>query len=302
MEQISIPERPTNVEFGGAQRQFLFITTDGGSLYAVRMSSQGATAGTSSNTPPVISQVLHTPGVPGTTDTVCVTARISDDSAVASVTLTYAEGVMQSQTNIVFLETMRASEIKPWSGDGCDNGWTVAWSGTNPFEQRIGAHYGDGNPCGLEFKLGTTNLADSMVTTAQSMDARGASGYLQFWLWADGLAGDMGWTLQLDHGSGYSTRLSELTGANHGWQLYRYDLQPADLVSNLFLRFQFRGGSGDPRIDLDRLSAQVVSAGGNAVSLAMLDDGAHQDGSSGDGLYRRTTFRHRRKVQPSIIT
>ena len=54
------------------------------------MSSRGATDGTSSNTPPVISQVIHTPGVPGTTDTVCVTARVSDNSAVASVTLTYA--------------------------------------------------------------------------------------------------------------------------------------------------------------------------------------------------------------------
>lgn len=249
------------------------------------MSSQGATVSTSSNRPPVIRQVIHTPDVPGTADTVCVTAQVSDDSSVVSVTLAYANEVMQSQTNVVFLETMRASDIKPWSGDGCDNGWTVAWSGTNPFEQRASAQYGDGNPYGLEFKLGTANLIDSMVTTTQGIDARGMSGYIQFWLWADGLAGDMGWTFQLDHGSGYSTRLSELVGANHGWQLYHYDLQPDELVSNLFLRFQFRRGSGDPRIDLDRLSAQVVSAGGDAASLAMLDDGAHQDGASGDGLY-----------------
>jgi hypothetical protein len=137
----------------------------------------------------------------------------------------------------------------------------------------------------LEFKIGTTNLTDSTVTTTQGIDARGTSGYLEFWLWADGLSGNMGWTMQLGNASGYSTRLSELTGANHGWQLYHYDLQPHDLVSNLFLRFQFRGGAGDPRIDLDALSGQVVSAGSRGVSVAMLDDGAHQDGAAGDGIY-----------------
>jgi gluconolactonase len=126
LEQISIPERPTNIEFGGAQRQFLFITTDGGSLYSVRMSSQGTTVSIASNQPPVISAVSLTPGVPGSNDTVCVTARIVDDSSVASVNLTYASGVLQSQTNLVFQETMRSAECKPWNGDGCANAWTVA--------------------------------------------------------------------------------------------------------------------------------------------------------------------------------
>jgi hypothetical protein len=226
-----------------------------------------------------------TPGVAGSNDTVCVGARITGDSPVASVVLTYARGAVQSQTNTVFQETMSATECKPWNGDGCANAWTVAGSGGNPFEQRGGANCGGGNTNGLEFKLGTSNLTDSTVTTAQGIDARGTSGYLEFWLWADGLSGSMGWTMQFGNASGYSTRLSELTGANHGWQLYHYDLQPQDLVSNLFLRFQFRGGAGDPRIDLDSLSLRVVSASSGGFSVAMLDDGAHQDGVAGDGIY-----------------
>jgi hypothetical protein len=171
LEQIAIPERPTNVEFGGAQRQFLFITTEGGSLYAVRMSSQGATSLTVSNTPPVISEVSHTPGVPGTNDTVCVTAQVSDDSSVASVRLTYATGAMQSATNLVFYETMGTSAVKPWSGGGCVNDWTVAWNGSNPFEQRAGANRGAGNTNGLEFKVGTTNLTDSTYPDTSTRDS-----------------------------------------------------------------------------------------------------------------------------------
>jgi len=285
LEQMSIPERPTNLVFGGAQRQFLFITTDGGSLYAVRMSSQGVTASAASNQPPVISAVSLMPDAPRANETVCVTARVVDDVSVSSVLLTYACGALQSQTNLVFEATMRTAESKPWSGDGCANAWTVAWSGGNPFEQPGVANYGGGNPNGLEFKLGTANLTDSTITTAQGIDARGTSGYLEVWLWADGLSGDMGWTMQLGNASGYSTRLSELTGANHGWQRYHYDLQPQDLVSNLFLRFEFRGGAGDPRIDLDSLALRVVVAGAACVSVAMRDDGAHQDGVAGDGIY-----------------
>jgi gluconolactonase len=41
IEQISIAERPTNVEFGGSDRKTLFITTDAGSLYSIRMRVQG---------------------------------------------------------------------------------------------------------------------------------------------------------------------------------------------------------------------------------------------------------------------
>jgi hypothetical protein len=37
LEQIVVPERPTNVKFSGSDRQTLFITTDAGSLYSIRM-------------------------------------------------------------------------------------------------------------------------------------------------------------------------------------------------------------------------------------------------------------------------
>jgi hypothetical protein len=41
VEQISVPARPTNVEFGGSHRKTLFITTDSGSLSSIGMRVQG---------------------------------------------------------------------------------------------------------------------------------------------------------------------------------------------------------------------------------------------------------------------
>ena len=128
-----------------------------------------------------------------------------------------------------------------------------------------------------------------MLAIAGGVDARGRSGSIEFWLWADGLTNDMGWTLQLDAGNGYATRLSELGGINHGWQLYHYDMQRDELVNGLKFRFQFRGGTGDPRIDLDQIGVRIVgvasTGGGLAGSTLMVDDGLHQDGNSGDGVY-----------------
>ena len=60
--------------------------------------------------------------------------------------------------HVVFLETMATTPAKPWTGTGCDNAWTVTFNGANPFEQSTNANYGGGNPCGLQFKQGTTNL------------------------------------------------------------------------------------------------------------------------------------------------
>jgi sugar lactone lactonase YvrE len=44
-EQIAVPERPTNVELGGSDRQTLFITTDAGSLYSIRLRMAGLASG-----------------------------------------------------------------------------------------------------------------------------------------------------------------------------------------------------------------------------------------------------------------
>jgi hypothetical protein len=98
--------------------------------------------------------------------------------------------------------------------------------------------------------------------------------------------GNAGWAFQLNPGSGFVTRLTELTSTNHGWRLYHYDLQAGELVSTLKMRFQFRGGSTESRMDLDQISVKVVTGGGaNSTNVTMLDDGAHHDGAAGDGTY-----------------
>ena len=39
---------------------------------------------------------------------------------------------------------MATTAAKPWIGAGCDNAWTVTFSGGNPFEQATGWNYGPG--------------------------------------------------------------------------------------------------------------------------------------------------------------
>ncbi len=175
----------------------------------------------------------------------------------------------QAATTTVFLETMATNAAKPWTGIGCDNAWTVAFNGGNPFEQETNANYGGGNPCGLTFKNGTTNLSDSMITTTLGIDALGNSGTLSFYMEADSLTGNEGWAMQLNPGSGFTTRLSELTASNHTFQLYTYNLQPGDLVSNLILRFQFSGGSSSNRIQLDDISLTIVTGTTNSTNSAV---------------------------------
>ena len=160
-------------------------------------------------------------------------------------------------TAVVFLETMATNSVKPWTGAGCDNLWTVTYTGSNPFEQGRSANYGSGNTNSLTFKGGTANFSDSMITTAQGINAQGSSGTLQFYIFADGMSGNAGWTMQLNSGGGFTTRTNESSGTNHGWQSYSYYLQPSELVSNLFLRFQFRGGAITNRIFLDQISLTV---------------------------------------------
>jgi len=165
----------------------------------------------------------------------------------------------QAATTTVFSETMANSAVRPWTGTGCDNAWTVSYSGTSPFAQSTNWNYGSGNPCGMQFKQGTAGLSNNMITATSAIPASGSSGYAEFYLWADGQGPNTGWTFQLDAGAGYVTRLSELTGSNHNWQLYHYDLQPGELVSNLHLRFQFAGGATSNRINLDRISVNTVT-------------------------------------------
>ena len=72
--------------------------------------------------------------------------------------------------------------------------------------------------------------------------------------------------------------------ALHTTSLVQPDATLTPLVSGLKMRFQFRGGSGDQRIDLDYITVTVTS-GITPVQVTMSDDGAHGDGAAGDGVY-----------------
>jgi PKD repeat protein/phosphodiesterase/alkaline phosphatase D-like protein len=225
------------------------------------------TLSSSSNQPPVITGLTNTTATAGSP--VWITATVTDNVGVESVTLHYSTGAGSILTNTILLETMATNSAKPWTGTGCDNAWTVTYTGTNCFEQRGQANYGAGNTNGLEFKKGTVNLTDSSITTSNPIDARGNSGTVSFAVWAGVLSTNAGWGMQLDPGTGFTTRLSELTGSNHVYQVYNYSLQPADLVSNLTMRFQFQGSNSNDRIQLDQISLQVVTGGGSWTNVAM---------------------------------
>jgi formylglycine-generating enzyme required for sulfatase activity len=238
----------------------------------------GATNGS-----PVVSNVTNSTATAGSAT--WVTAQVTDDSGIATVRVYFAAGAAASATNTVFQETMATNAVKPWNGTGCDNPWTVTFSGGNPFEQRAGANFPPGNTNGLEFKNGTTNLTDSMVTCGTAIDVRGDSGFAEFRVYADGQGNQSGWAFQLNTGTGYVTRLSELTASNHAWQLYRYTLVASELASNVTMRFQFRGGAVSNRTDLDQISVKSITTGSAWTSLQMLDDGLHGDGAAGDGIF-----------------
>lgn len=267
-----IPAFPagTNVSYSiSAQDEFGNTATDLLRSYTVQSGPP--------NLPPAVASITQWPALPTSAGPVTVSAVVTDDIAVASVVLTYGIGTSLAVTNLSFLETMAANAIKPWSGTGCDNPWTVTFTGNNPFEQRTGANYGSGNANGMEFKGGTANLADSTISSTDTIDAGGSAGCVEFYLMADSQYGTSGWTFQLNAGSGFATRLSELAGTNHAWQLYHYDLETSELVSNLSMRFQFRGGVASNRVDLDQVSLKVVT-GGTLLSNVTMN-------MAGGGLY-----------------
>ncbi len=267
VEQISITPRPTNLAFGGSDRKTLFITTDNGSLYSLQMRVQGLPLNGTTNSSLVITNITQSPVTPTSTEPVTISAQVTGSVSVASVTLTYSTGSGSSVTNTVFTETMATNNIKPWTGAGCNNAWTVTG---NSFEQSTNWNYGAGNACGMQFKQGTANLTNSMITTTAGITATGSSAYAEFYMWANGLTANTGWTFQLNAGTGYVTRVSELTGTNHGYQLYHYDLQAGELVTNLLMRFQFAGGSSSNRMNLDQISLKTVTAGSVSTNIAMI--------------------------------
>ena len=237
---------------------------------------------------PVISTPTRFPLTPTDTDSVWVTATVTDDVGVAGVQLTYSTGSGTATVTTAFTETMcSGSAVKPWTGSGAVNAWTVTGS---YLEQRTGSNYGAGNAYGVEFKGGATlnALTAAMMATTNSINASGSSGYVEFYTQTQTLDGSDGWTFQLDSGSGFVTRLSELSGTSHTWQKYHYDLAAGELVSTLKMRFQFTGGGSgdlDDRIDLDQITVTVTSGGSSTSSVTMYDDGTHGDGLAGDHVY-----------------
>ena len=216
-----------------------------------------------------------------------MTAAVADAVSLTSVTLAYSLNATPLQTNTVFLETMATNSagISPWTGTGADNVWIVSYAGTNnPFSQITNSNVG-GNPCVLQFARGTVTLSDSLITTASGINATGNAAAVDFYLKTANLSSGTGWAFQLDAGAGFVTRLSEVTGNSHSWQLYHYDLLPGERVPNLTLRFQFAGGASTNKIFLDQISVVAVTGGGLWTNVVMADDGLHGDGAAGDGVY-----------------
>ena len=174
--------------------------------------------------------------------------------------LAIGDWMANGQTNRVFLETMGTTAVNPWLGGFTDNLWLVTGNSFTLAASWNCSADTAANSCGFQFKQGAASLTDSMMTTASGISATGAIGYVEFWIKTSGLTPNAGWAFQVNSGSGFVTRLSELTGANHSYQLYHYDLLPGELVSNLILRFQFAGGSSTNRVDLDHILVSLVAA------------------------------------------
>lgn len=225
------------------------------------------------NLPPVILGVTQTPASPTHLDAVTIAVQATDDGGVASAVLDYGIGGGVTQTNTAFLETMATSVAKPWGGTGCDNRWTVAFKSTNPFEQAGNANYGGGNTNGLSFKNGTTNLADSSITTSNAINALGGAGTVTFYLQTSIVSGNAAWAMQLNPGTGFTTRLSGQTSTSQGWQLQSYALESGDFVTNLQMRFLFAEGNVSNRVFLDQIAVKVVTSTAVSSNVVMTQVG-----------------------------
>lgn len=276
----------TNVSVSDAGSYDVVVSNIGGTTTSA---SGVLTVGTGG---PVISSVATGPTTPTYLDDVWVTAAVQAASgqSVQCVRLTYDNGASRSTT--AFSETMRTAAALPWTGDLCDNPWTISASNANNVRQTTGAnHSATGNPCGLDFNKGTANLTDTMVATTNPINTAGNTTSVEFYLATLDLVAGNGWAFQVspDGGATYTTRLGDLSGANHAYQLYHYDLVPEERTANLKLRFQMTGsnpGAGvpSPHVRVDDIVVVSTSPGG-PQTVDMLDDGKHGDGAAGDGIF-----------------
>ena len=246
-------------------------------------------------TPLSISSIVTTPLVPTQLDSPWINARIQANSSsfITSAQLSYNNGA-GAVTNTVFTETMATTATAPmtgWTGTDSVNPWTITnTGGLGNIKQTTAANHGTGNVCGLDMNGGSANAANTMVTTTNAINALGSNGYVEFWVSTSNLTAGLGWNFQLStDGVTWVTRASELTGSNHGYlSVYHYDLIPTERVNTLKIRFQFvgngLGGPSSPSVMIDDIKV-VTTSGNAAVILTMFDDGAHNDGTAGDGFY-----------------
>ena len=245
---------------------------------------------------PAFTSIIKNPATPTSGDNVIVTANVAPPSGrtISQVQLTYSTDA--SSTSTVFSETMATAAVSPWTGTNANNPWTITFSGppTSPFSQTSAANHtasGQGNQFGMEINANAPPIANSTLTTTNAINATGTSGYVEFYIATANLSGVMGWDFQTStDGSTWTTRTSELTGSNHAYTLFHYDLTSAERVSTLKLRFRFAGSgisATQSKVSLDDI--KVVSTNASSpVTITMYDDGAHGDGAAGDGIYGAT--------------
>lgn len=242
---------------------------------------------------PTIASITSTPAAPTVTTPVTITAAVAPPSGrtITSVQLTYSTGA--SATNTVFNETMAAAATTAWAGTNTVYPWTVAFNGppSTPFSQTAAANHtsgGTGNQFGMEVNSNPPDLTKATITTTNAINATSTSGYVEFYMATSNLSSPMGWDFQTStDGTTWTTRSSELTGANHGYQVFPYTLASAERVSTLKLRFRFYGSgiaATHSLISLDDIKV-VTTTGVAPVTVTMLDDGTHGDGAAGDGIY-----------------
>jgi Abnormal spindle-like microcephaly-assoc'd, ASPM-SPD-2-Hydin/Viral BACON domain len=302
---VSTPPASSIVAGGSTIMNVSFTPTTAGSKTAALHiassdSSVGAAfdinlTGTGTTAAPTINFIAATPGAPTNTESPWINAKIlaGSGSTIASAQLSYNGGA-SATTATVFTETMAATAtaaMAGWTGTGSDNPWSVTnTGGLGNVKQTTAANHGSGNLCGLDMNGGSATATNTMVTTTNVINAVGTSGYVEFWVATSNLAAGLGWNFQLTtDGTTWNTRASELTGTNHGYvTVYHYDLLATERVNTLKMRFQFignnTGGPTSPSVQIDDIKV-VTTSGSAAVTLSMFDDGAHNDGAAGDGVY-----------------
>ncbi len=244
-------------------------------------------AGTGYIPPPTITGVAAVPTVPSNVDTPFINATVTPASGatISGVQLSYNTGAQVTST--VFAETM-ASVATPGGAGGWDQTaspavypWTLVFNnGNGNIKQTTAANHtaaGQGGTCGVEFSKGATATANS-ITTTNNIDATGTSGYVEFWVATSTLTSGLGWTFQLstDGGTTWAAattgQITELTGSNHAFQLYHYDLQASERVSTLKMRFNMFGngvgGAGASKVQIDDITL-VKTTGAAPVTLTM---------------------------------